>query len=361
MNLRNFTILVTLVIVTMATHSCTTEKSERISISGNKFIKNGEEFFFVGANTPWDSWNDFGGDYNEEFWEQECERLHKSGLNSTRIWISCDNLGQPYIDSLGNTHAATQAFWNNMDHLMQHAQKWNIYIMATITSFDHFDSLKSNFESWRTMIQSEEKINRYIDTFLIPLVTRYESNPYFFSIDVCNEPEWIHENKQYGALAWEPLQMFAGKCAAAIHAGQSPVLVSIGSTATKWASTKYEGNVWSDELLKKIAKDELAYMDYWHIHYYQWINESFSNPFKTSAEEYNLHDKPCVIGETPGLNSIYGFPITYKEIYELPYKLGYAGVFPWTSNSAGIGNFGSLDTFGEGALQFAKSYPKLVK
>lgn len=334
--------------------------SQGIQIQGTAFVVNDKPIYMVGANTPWDAWNDFGGNYNPEFWEQEFARMQNIGVNSSRIWISCDNLGQPYIDALGVIHAPSNEFWAHMDDMMRKAQKYGIYIIATITSFDHFDEEKANYQQWRSMVQCSQQIQAYIDIFLLPLIARYESNPYFFSIDICNEPEWTHEHAKNGSIDWQNMQMFVGMCAAAVHKAQSPVLVSVGSAAVKWGSSKYQGNMWSDEVLKKVTGDSLAYMDYWQVHYYEWINRYHSNPFTMSPKDYNLHDKPCVIGETPGLNTIYGFPITYIEMYEKPYALGYAGVYPWTSNGAGKGDFGNLNTFGEGAKAFVAKYPQLV-
>ncbi|OQA96740.1 MAG: hypothetical protein BWY22_01613 [Bacteroidetes bacterium ADurb.Bin217] len=334
--------------------------SQRISIKGNNFVVNDKPIFLVGANTPWDSWNDFGGNYNPQFWEDEFSRMQKVGINSSRIWISCDNMGQPHIDMLGVVQKPSTEFWAHMDDMMQKAEKYGIYIMATVTSFDHFDEEKANYQQWRSMLHCSQQIQAYIDVFLLPLIARYESNPYFFSVDICNEPEWIHEHKKQGAIDWPQLQLFAGMCAAAVHRTQSSVLVSIGSAAVKWGSNKYEGNKWSDQALQVITGDSLAYMDYWHIHYYEWINKHFSNPFTMSPSDYMLNDRPCVIGETPGLNTIYGFPITYEEIYEKPYELGYAGVYPWTSNGAGKGDFGNLNTFGVGATAFVTKYSELI-
>ncbi|MBR6265614.1 MAG: hypothetical protein IKR66_03370, partial [Bacteroidales bacterium] len=64
--------------------------AQRISIQGNSFVCNGEKIFLVGTNTPWDNWNDFGGNFNPQFWADEFAKLEKNGINSSRIWISCD-------------------------------------------------------------------------------------------------------------------------------------------------------------------------------------------------------------------------------------------------------------------------------
>jgi len=326
---------------------------ERISVQGKQFIYNNKELFLIGTNTPWENWNDFGGNYNPTFWDEEFARLAQNGVNSSRIWISCDAAGQPFIDEKGNTHPASQQFWSNLDDMLAKAKKHGIFIMATTMSFDHLDTTKPNNKNWLNMITCTQKVQRYIDTFLIPLVKRYEDNPYLFSIDLCNEPEWMHEHTRFGGLSWEYIQMFVGMCSAAIHESKSPILVSVGSAAVKWSCDKFEGNIWSDVALQDMTLNPHAYLDYWQIHYYEWTNQ-FSNPFHENPEYWGLNDKPCIIGETPGNNEIYGFPISYDEIYTLPYNLGYNGVFPWTSNGAGTGNFGTLKNFGEAAKNLSK-------
>lgn len=337
-------------------------KNAHISIEGNAFVCNGTEIYLNGANTPWDKWNDFGGEYDSVFWEQEMKNLADNGMNSTRIWISCDGEEQPFIAENGRCEKPTEAFWNNLDHMLFHAEKNGIYIMAAIMSFDHFKDENENYKGWRAMIMDSANIQLFIKNYVLELVSRYSHNPYFFSIDLCNEPEWIHENKECGQIPWKHLQQYAGLCAAAIHKTQTPILVSIGATSVKWASDVYEnGNIWSDENLQlHTNNDSLAYMDYWHIHYYSWMRDFFSSPFEKSPNDYALNDKPVIIGETPGRAEYYGFDISLEEIFEKPYTLGYSGVMVWTSNDAGIGDFGSLSTFGHASKAFAEKYPQLI-
>lgn len=337
--------------------------AQHIYVDGTSLMVNGCPIFMVGANTPWDNWNDFGGNYNSNFWSTHFADMSSYGLNSSRIWISCNGDGQPYVSSDGTVSPPTQAFWDDMDDMIASATANGIYVMATIMSFDHFKEGNGNYMGWRNMVQSSEKIQTFIDNYLLPLVDRYKNNPYLFNIDLCNEPEWIHENASEGQLDWQHLQRYAGMCAAAIHNSDSPVLVSIGSAATKWNSDRpgYVGNIWSDANLQaQSGAGSQAYMDFWHIHYYEWINEYFSNPFTETTAYYGLDDRPCIIGETPGRNTLYGITISVDEMYENPYNLGYCGVMPWTSNNAGSGDFGSLATFGSGAQSFYNSYTELA-
>ena len=40
------------------------------------------------------------------------------------------------------------------------------------------------------MLGSEERLQSFIDNFILPLCTRYKNNIYFWAIDLCNEPDW---------------------------------------------------------------------------------------------------------------------------------------------------------------------------
>lgn len=341
---------------------------QHIYAEGTKLMRNGCPIYMNGANTPWQNWNDFGGSYVSSFWSSHFTEMSSYGLNSSRIWITCDGAGQPYIASDGTVSPPTNAFWEDMDDMLSHAQTNGIYVMATIMSFDHFDEAKPNHQGWRAMIQNKQKTQTFIDNYLLPLVDRYKDNPYLYNIDLCNEPEWIHEETKCGQIQWEHLQRFAGMCASAIHQSQSPVLVSIGSAATKWNSDRsgHVGNIWSDANLQaQSGEGNEAFLDFWHIHYYSWINQYFSNPFEKDPQYYMINDRPCIIGETPGrvnngtdLYTIAG--MTEERIFEDPHKLGYCGVYPWTSNNAGSGDFGSLATFGNAAKSFYDNHTDLV-
>ena len=152
-------------------------------------------------------------------------------------------------------------------------------------------------------------------------------------------------------------------CAAAIHKSGSKVTVSSGSAAIKWGSDSCpgcDGNMWSNANLQKQFNDPMAFLDIYQVHYYEWINQYFSNPFEKSPIDYGINDRPVLVGEMPGREGIIGFPTTMYELFENMYKLGYCGHFPWTSNSAGEGDFGSLKTFGEAALKFSTIHAEVI-
>ena len=58
--------------------------SQRITIDGNTFRVYGKEIFINGVNTPWDNWNDFGGNYDHNFWDTEFQEIRQAGGNASK-------------------------------------------------------------------------------------------------------------------------------------------------------------------------------------------------------------------------------------------------------------------------------------
>lgn len=330
--------------------------AQHIYVEGNQFKLNGKIVYMNGCNTPWDKWNDFGGNYDSNFWEAEFKRLNQNGINSVRVWISCNGDVQPNISSDGTVTGVSSLFWTHVDDLVARAEKYKIYLMPTMMSFDHTKNTYIKFESWRKMLNDSSKVRSYIDNYLIPFVNRYKNNPYVFCIDLCNEPEWMHENVECGQLSWEVLQRYTAMCAAAIHNTGSKVLVSVGSASVKWNSPSLAagaGNMWSDVNLKKQYNDPKAKLDIWQIHYYAWMLQYFHSPFTKSTQYYYLQDRPTVIGEMPA-REIDLPSMTFTQAFNAAFSLGYRGHYPWTSN--GTDEYGNLTNFAAAALQFSIDY-----
>lgn len=361
-----------------------------VSIVNKTFVVNKSTscpIYFNGANTPWDRWNDFGStNYNTNFWATHFKTLKDNGINSTRIWFTCNGSGQPSINTNGITTAVSAKFWQDCDHLFQQAQANGIYVMATVMSFDHTKEnniQNSNANNWRAMLNSEANVKSYVDNFVVPFVNRYKTNPYLFSIDACNEIEWIYENrnssnandKNWSGATYAILQRYVAMVASGVHNNPrtdgTTVLVTLGSAATKWNGTKMrngangtgwqnnpDGNKWSDAALKAQYNQANAVLDYYSPHYYGWIDQYFSNPFEKSPTDFGMDEKPCLVGETPAGNP--GTPnLEVLASYEALKSKGWQGHFPWTSN--GVDNIGDISKFGSAALSFTNSHSSLVR
>ncbi len=341
--------------------------AQRISVEGNKFLQGEKEIFINGVNTPWDKWNDFGGEYNTDFWNKEFQKIREAGGNASRIWITCNGDVGIEIDESGMVSGATQAHWEDLDDMFALAERNGIHIMATLISFDHTKNRYIKYERWRKLMADDDRTDSYIKHYVIPFINRYKENPYLWCIDICNEIEWMHTNEECGYIPWERLQYFAARVAGAVHENSS-VLVTLGSAAVKWNSncSNCKGNFWSDENLQAQYASPKAFLDFYSPHYYGWTVRYFGDyTADMSPDYYGMNDRPCMIGENPA-RGIYTQDTTGRNVLIVPiseayiktYQNGWKGLMVWTSN--GVDRNGTLTDCAPGLAAFYKQYPELV-
>jgi hypothetical protein len=361
--------------------------TQTIGILNKKFVVNGNAscpIYFNGANTPWESWNDFGGNYSSTKWAGDMLALKNKGINATRIWFSCDGGGQPSIASDGTVSAPTAAFWNNCDDLFASAKANGIYVQATMMSFDHTKTGNPNANNWRAMMNDPVKIQTYITNYLVPFVNRYKTNPYLWSIDLCNEIEWISENgngkgdNSNWGIDYSVLQKFVGLCAAGLHQSSvartdgTKVLVSLGSACVKWnggklpgGGTNPDGNKWSDaNLMAQTSSNANAYLDFYSPHFYGWMEQYYSSPFEKTPTQFGMDEKPCVVAEMPSRDPIPTPAMTMTAAYKALLAGGWQGHMPWTANITTATSLttevGDLADFGAAAQTFSTNNNALV-
>ncbi len=306
----------------------------QVVVDGTDFKVGDQKLWINGVNTPWDKWNDFGGGFNFEFWQEHFSKLHEAGCNAARVWIICDGTTGIDISPDGTVSGATDAHWSDLDDLFSLAETYQIYIMATVQSFDCFKDQNANYQAWRDMINDQTKTESFIDNYIVPLVQRYDKNDYLWSVDLCNEPDWIVENDECGKLDWLGLERYYAMASAAIHEN-SDVLVTVGLGMIKYNSDKQQGNKISDAELQSVMTSEkydkgYAYVDFYSVHWYSWMQGMWGYPFSESPEDFGLDGtKPAVIGECPAVSDG-DFDIT--KAYEEAYNNGWDGVQAWKSS-----------------------------
>src|ERR1035437_5055661 len=272
--------------------------AQNVSISGNKFTVNGQPIYFNGINTPWQGWDDFGNtSFAPSWWRTEFQSCVTNKVNLARVWIHCDGYYSPTTNTDGSVTASPALFWSTMDSLVAISKAAKVYIMPCLWSFDMVKNTYSTYQKYRNLISSKANIQSYIDNFLIPLVKRYNSEPYSVAWEICNEPEWMFENAEDGPQTVANVQLLHAMYAAAMHKN-STKYVTTGSACVKWNSDLYKGtgdnagNVWSDVALQTIANDPLAKLDFWQFHWYSWVTQWFSSPYQQTPAYYQLNDKP---------------------------------------------------------------------
>ncbi len=325
--------------------------AQRITVKGNRFQRDGKEIWISGANTPWKTWNEFGHNFDAAWWRDHFRELREAGVHCTRVWISCngDN-ASPGIDTDGHVSAPTPAFWRDLDSLFAIARETRVYLMLSLISFDHSKPGNRNAEAWKRMYSSPEGRQSFIDHYTAPLVERYKDNPWFFAIDVGNELVWTWHNHK---VARKDTLDLVARVANAVHA-RSQVLVCEGEGAgPKYNSDKYEGNFYSDKALGALQPG--AFVDFYNIHYYDWVRPPFGSPFERSPADYGMDHKPCLIGECPARGSA-GQSI--EDNYRNAFAKGWQGIMPWTSN--GADRNGNLKAMRPGLEWLVKSHPRLI-
>jgi len=332
----------------------------RIAVKNKEFIVNGKRIWINGANTPWDKWNDFGGAYNDTWWDAHFAKLHEAGINAVRVWINCNNdQGAVIISDSGMVSGVSQKHWTDLDKFFKTAEKNKIFIMVTLLSFDHFKNNGSHPAAlkWRTMLQNNGACASFVNNYTIPFVKRYKDNPWLWSIDICNEPDWIFEDDECGKILWERIPYFLALNAAAIHEN-SGILVTVGMAFPKYNAdgARYQGNKVSDAFLQKLYPNKNAYLDFWSPHYYDWVEEYYGVPFNVKPGGWGLDSsKPALIGECSAKGS---GGKTIIPNFESAFINGWQGVMPWTSN--GVDDNGDINDLSPGTRYMLANHGALV-
>jgi len=344
-------------VIEAAEHAFAAEPAERITVAGAQFMVGTNRIWINGANTPWHVWNEFGGDFDAAWWDNHFRKLHENGINATRVWISCNGETGINIDPSGHLLGCTPQFWTNVDSLLQIARTRRVYIDATLLSFDHFQRSHPNYMRWRRMLLNGETIDSMVTNYVVPFVARYKTNPWLWSVDLCNEPDWIHENEICGKMEWRPFQIYVAKAAAGVHAN-SPVLVTLGiCMGPKYLGRPPGTNVFSDATLQALAHgDPGARLDFYTPHYYDWQKVIGGNPFYKSPSDYPMSlGKPIVIGECSVKGTAQHSIIAD---YEGAFNHGWQGVMGWTSD--GVDRNGSLKELAPATRAIYAEHPDLV-
>jgi lysophospholipase L1-like esterase len=329
----------------------------RITVNGTELQADASPIYMCGANTPWDrhngTWNNFGGAYDQDWWDDHYSRFNANGLNSSRVWITCSGEVGIIIDETGHVSGATDQHWQDLDSFFEIAQNRRVYIMATLISFDHFSDAYTTYERWRNWIASDDNIDSYIENYLIPFVERYGDYTALWSIDLINEPDWATDTEA-GTIDWARFQNFFAKAAKAIH-DNSDVLVTVGTAVIKYNSETTPGavgNMVSDTALQAQLNDPGARLDFWSPHWYDWMDPYWDTPMYVTPAAFHLdNSRPAVLGETPATGTDGN---TLEQDIESAYTNGWAGILPWTSN--GVDNHGGWEEVSTAAGAFVEDH-----
>ncbi|MBP3856853.1 MAG: cellulase family glycosylhydrolase [Ruminiclostridium sp.] len=294
-----------------------------IYVEGTKFMADGKEIWFSGCNTPWFRWNDFDGNMDEAVWDKTFSDLAADHINCTRIWVNCNGDSIVNVDYDGEIDHVNDAHWSDLDKLFAIAEKYKVYVMPTLLSFDHF-----KHSDWQALLRSKEFCDQYAEMYVEEFCRRYGDCEYIMGVDIMNEPDWVFENEECGQISWDNISYLLGKCADTIH-NNSRLLVTVGTAMIKYNSDQMDGNKVSDEYLQKLTGLDGAYLDFYSLHYYSWMRPMWGFPCGMTPEEYLLEaDRPCMIGETSN-DDEKDCGMTLTEKYKSMYDKGWNGLLVW--------------------------------
>jgi hypothetical protein len=337
---------------------------------------NGEEYFLNGANVPWNSFGtdvgthyQWGALYDSIWFENMFADCQSYGINCLRLWIHCDGRSSPEFDANGNVSGLDNNFFDDFDDILQKAENHNIMIIPCLWSFDMANDNTSSAGMYAgvhtDLIADTVKTRTYINNALIPMVQRYADACNLLAWEVINEPEWCMEINGGGGTDYTvsitQMQRFVGMIAEAIHTNSSK-MVTVGSASLKWNSDTYsatthcEGNFWSDSEIQNAYYKPLALLDFYQIHYYDWMHSPYIyDPFNLSyPTSYWQLDKPTIIGEVGAIDEDY----TTEQMLSNAFANSFSGVLFWSIN-ANDGH-GSFSDFNNETLQFRNNHIDIV-
>ncbi len=291
---------------------------------------NGKASWLNGVNVPWHNFGADvgGGGYSSSWFETFFADCQANGVNCVRLWVHCSGWATPEFDGSGNVTGLDATFLSDLDDILARAANHHVMVMPCLWSFD---MTKNNNQNGIGLIMDQAKTQSYIDHALIPMVTRTANAPALFAWEISNEPEWSVTDSQVTKAC---LQRFVAMLAAGIHAN-SAKMVTLGSACLKWNSdvSPAEDNWWKDSALRAQYNNAGAHLDFYEIHYYDWMVGSgwAYDPFQPGRNvSYWGLDKPVLVGECPADNS---GRYTMQQQLQNAYTNDYIGVMFWSYNS----------------------------
>ncbi|HSX58158.1 MAG TPA: dockerin type I domain-containing protein [Candidatus Saccharimonadales bacterium] len=315
----------------------------------NTISVNGNNYFLLGTNYPWSSYaNDFGkngfgdygvhtdtgsGPYNSAFTD-----FKNKGVHVVRWWVFGDGRAGIVFDPSGTPTGIDSSVFQNIDAAVAIAKKNNIYLNLVFLDFSFFNN-PANLGSGviagghTNVFTDTTKMTSLINNVVNPIMTRYSNEPYIFSWEAMNEPEWsisdIPQPAVNSGLVPVTMQQFwsyGSQFSNLVHS-KTKSLVTVGSATLKW------NKIWTNSFATSKGLPALN-LDYYQTHYYTWMDCCTTNdptlgvttwsPMTQSAAALNL-DKPLVVGESDDHAASCGGDCETKVLNN-----GYAGYWPWS-------------------------------
>ncbi|MCI5056182.1 MAG: T9SS type A sorting domain-containing protein [Flavobacteriales bacterium] len=337
----------------------------------NRINFNGQDIYINGVNVPWGAFgNDMGShhqwgeQYDSTYFENLFTECEAHNINTARLWVHCDGRANPEFDGQGKVLGLDPQFFTHLDDIFQRALDHDVYLILCLWSFDMLKNFTASAGQYaglhKELITDTAFTNSYINNALVPIVQHYQNQCNLLAYEIMNEPEWGINGNPFNFSTVDQkveaaeMKRFVGMLTAAIH-DNSDHLVTLGASTLAFNSTDSAAldHYWSDTaLMNATNQDPNAYLDFYQVHFWEWMLLTGHDPFSTTPIDWML-DKPTIIGEYPGTSN---FPLPSQQtLIQNAYNNNWAGVIPWSHNAQD--GRGDWNDFKNELKQFGLDHP----
>ncbi len=280
-----------------------------VTTCGSKFCLNGEEFKFIGVNLAW----------LLEVSHTEMDSIFEevSGLGIKVIRVYLDN-GKG-LDSLKKRTS-------NIDYMLALAEKYNIRIVMTLSWWGGMP------QSYGMDFFSDKEAQKEYKEWAEFVVGRYKDNPYVFSWELINEPEYFHLHFK-GELNFGDLLNWIEMMSAYIKSLDNKHMVSVG-TGGAW---QYYAGLKPYDTNYYILMHQSDNIDFTTIHFYGFkrLNEDedkIEEILKNMIMDGHKLGKPVILEEF-GLKRSWGVDkeFWFNFMLDMFFANGGDGAMYWQS------------------------------
>jgi len=231
--------------------------------------------------------------------------VKSKGGDVVRWWYHTNGSTNPIFDANQKVKQNPSFFHDDVKSILDLARDTGVKVQICLWSFDMLkDQWGVNALANKKLLTQDTYRNAYIENALMPLVNFIGNHPALFAWEVFNEPEGMtmkyagHWDGFKERVTMSDIQKFINKSAGAIRKAQPEVKITNGAlgfiTNVEDASKGF-WNAYSDANLLSQGGDELGYLDFYNIHYYNWAR-SKGSPFHNNYDP-DMIDKAAIIGE----------------------------------------------------------------
>ncbi len=334
-------VLTTLAAVAVAAGLLLAEATTASALTaGSRVPWAGEDRYLLGVNYPWYI---YGNDFGSNAWgaygihsadtfaavDADFAEMAAAGVHTVRWWLFADGRAGVHFDASGLPTGIDHFVYADLDAALEITARHHLNLNLVLLDFSWMSDAQMvngvQQGGHAKVINTAIGQQALLDNVFVPVFHRYGHHPRVLSWEVMNEPEWaISDDEAVNQHVSEPSTLvnflsFTRRVADAVHANTASY-VTVGGAAMKWAGQ------WVGQGL-----------DYYQIHYYDWMRSSKStNLFGATYRSLNL-DRPVVVGEFPASSAV-----SLNQYLDFWLSSGYAGAWVWSFR--GRDSVGAPDT-----------------